>query len=259
MGVRLDRHAAVVDDRRRQQLGQAEGPGPGDLLHGPQLRQQRQGPRRAACRPADEDHARRAQQDIEYLHLLAGQKGWDRNLVRQAIAAYADDPAAPVLLFDEADRRAAVRTSPGGRADNPGCRCTNEGVAANSYKGLTLSGQPLRTIRGPVGPRCGGRPAFRLSANDCLQCGNSGGAEGNRPAIARAWSVAVTSVQPEGHNSLIRSRGILTGRGDPLQLTRLETHSQYQREKPRHKKTSRRPPGGITVLPVMRCTRKRAP
>jgi hypothetical protein len=43
--------------------------------------------------------ARRAQQDIEYLHLLAKQKGWDRNLVRKAIAAYADDPAAPVLEF----------------------------------------------------------------------------------------------------------------------------------------------------------------
>jgi hypothetical protein len=43
--------------------------------------------------------ARRAQQDIEYLHLLAAQKGWDRHLVRKAIAAYADDPAAPVLEF----------------------------------------------------------------------------------------------------------------------------------------------------------------
>jgi hypothetical protein len=45
--------------------------------------------------------ARRAQQDIEYLHLLAGQKGWDRDRVRQAIAAYADDPAAPVLEFSK--------------------------------------------------------------------------------------------------------------------------------------------------------------
>ena len=43
--------------------------------------------------------ARRAQQDIEYLYLLAGQKGWDRDRVRQAIAAYADDPEAPVLEF----------------------------------------------------------------------------------------------------------------------------------------------------------------
>lgn len=43
--------------------------------------------------------ARRAQQDIEYLHLLAAHKGWDRALVRKAIAAYADDAAAPVLEF----------------------------------------------------------------------------------------------------------------------------------------------------------------
>ncbi len=43
--------------------------------------------------------ARRAQQDIEYLHLLAGRKGWDRARVRQAIGAYAEDPDAPVLQF----------------------------------------------------------------------------------------------------------------------------------------------------------------
>lgn len=42
---------------------------------------------------------RRCQQDIEYLQLLSRAVGWDRNLVRQAVAAYADDPAAPVLTF----------------------------------------------------------------------------------------------------------------------------------------------------------------
>lgn len=44
---------------------------------------------------------RRAQQDLEYLHLLAGLEGWDRALVRQAIAKYANDSAAPVLIFDD--------------------------------------------------------------------------------------------------------------------------------------------------------------
>ncbi|MHC4715780.1 MAG: hypothetical protein ACYS5V_02315, partial [Planctomycetota bacterium] len=42
---------------------------------------------------------RRAQQDIEYLHLLAGAKGWDRHRVRRALSRYADDPSAPVLTF----------------------------------------------------------------------------------------------------------------------------------------------------------------
>ena len=44
--------------------------------------------------------ARRIQQDIEYLHLLGRCKGWDRHRVRRALAAYSDDPAAPVLTFN---------------------------------------------------------------------------------------------------------------------------------------------------------------
>ncbi|GEM_PF-1864914 len=46
---------------------------------------------------------RRAQQDIEYLYLLAGQKQWDRAAVRRAIAAYANEPDAPVLTFTKLD------------------------------------------------------------------------------------------------------------------------------------------------------------
>lgn len=46
---------------------------------------------------------RRAQQDIEYLYLLAGQKQWDRAAVRRAIAAYANEPDAPVLTFTKMD------------------------------------------------------------------------------------------------------------------------------------------------------------
>ena len=46
---------------------------------------------------------RRAQQDIEYLYLLAGQKQWDRAAVRRAIAAYANEPDAPVLTFATMD------------------------------------------------------------------------------------------------------------------------------------------------------------
>ena len=42
---------------------------------------------------------RRCQQDIEYLHLLAGCKGWDRHRVRRALMAYSDDPDAPLLTF----------------------------------------------------------------------------------------------------------------------------------------------------------------
>jgi hypothetical protein len=44
---------------------------------------------------------RRSQQDIEYLNLLAAEDGWNLPAVRRAIAPYADDPAAPVLLFDK--------------------------------------------------------------------------------------------------------------------------------------------------------------
>ncbi|MBN2288075.1 MAG: hypothetical protein JXQ83_02005 [Candidatus Glassbacteria bacterium] len=43
---------------------------------------------------------RRAQQDVEYLNLLAGKKGWTRERVRRALAPFADDPAAYVLKFD---------------------------------------------------------------------------------------------------------------------------------------------------------------
>ena len=42
---------------------------------------------------------RRAQQDIEYLDLLAAKPGWNKARVRQALAAWADDPQAPVLTF----------------------------------------------------------------------------------------------------------------------------------------------------------------
>ena len=45
--------------------------------------------------------ARRCQQDVEYLHLLAGRPGWDRDRVRQALRPYADDPDAPLLRFDK--------------------------------------------------------------------------------------------------------------------------------------------------------------
>ena len=56
---------------------------------------------------------RRCQQDIEYLQLLSAAKGWGRDVVRQAVAAYADDPAAPVLMFkkltpDQADQLRAT-------------------------------------------------------------------------------------------------------------------------------------------------------
>ena len=42
---------------------------------------------------------RRGQQDIEYLNLLAAKKGWNRQRVKQALAAWADDPQAGVLYF----------------------------------------------------------------------------------------------------------------------------------------------------------------
>jgi len=42
---------------------------------------------------------RRAQQDIEYLNMLAAKPGWSRVKVRRALAAWADDPAVPVLTF----------------------------------------------------------------------------------------------------------------------------------------------------------------
>ena len=44
--------------------------------------------------------ARRFQQDIEYLHLLARQKGWNRHRVRRALATYCDDPDQPVWTFN---------------------------------------------------------------------------------------------------------------------------------------------------------------
>jgi glycosyl hydrolase family 123 len=54
---------------------------------------------------------RRAQQDVEYLNLLAAKKGWTRVKVRQALAAFADDPSAHVLKFDRlgADRLFELR------------------------------------------------------------------------------------------------------------------------------------------------------
>ena len=44
---------------------------------------------------------RRAQQDIEYLHLLAESKGWTRARVRLGLRDYADDPEATHLGFDD--------------------------------------------------------------------------------------------------------------------------------------------------------------
>ncbi|KPK80479.1 MAG: hypothetical protein AMJ81_12050, partial [Phycisphaerae bacterium SM23_33] len=60
--------------------------------------------------------ARRCQQDVEYLNLLAGCEGWDRQRVRRALAAYSDDPEAPLLMYgklsldklDELRRRLAA-------------------------------------------------------------------------------------------------------------------------------------------------------
>ena len=43
---------------------------------------------------------RRAQQDIEYLHLIAASSEWTRGRVRQALREYADDPEAPHLSFE---------------------------------------------------------------------------------------------------------------------------------------------------------------
>jgi len=45
---------------------------------------------------------RRAQQDVEYLLLLAKARGWDAARVRSAVAAaFADDPQAPVPAFSQ--------------------------------------------------------------------------------------------------------------------------------------------------------------
>lgn len=43
---------------------------------------------------------RRAQQDIEYLNLLAARPGWSRDAVRRALTPFADDPDAPLPTFD---------------------------------------------------------------------------------------------------------------------------------------------------------------
>ncbi len=60
---------------------------------------------------------RRAQQDVEYLQLLAGTKGWDHGRVRKALEGYCDDPGQPVWSFgklsaDKADelRRRVIAT-----------------------------------------------------------------------------------------------------------------------------------------------------
>jgi hypothetical protein len=42
---------------------------------------------------------RRCQQDIEYLHLLAGTAGWDRPRARRALLPLSDQPDSPVLSF----------------------------------------------------------------------------------------------------------------------------------------------------------------
>ncbi|HUU28669.1 MAG TPA: fibronectin type III domain-containing protein [archaeon] len=54
---------------------------------------------------------RRAQQDVEYLNLLAAKKGWSRNKVRRAMAAFADNPEESGLTFDglTADRLFELR------------------------------------------------------------------------------------------------------------------------------------------------------
>lgn len=56
---------------------------------------------------------RHYQQDMELLQMLAAAPGWDRDRVRAAIAPYADDPAAPVLLFDTltTEKLSALRQS----------------------------------------------------------------------------------------------------------------------------------------------------
>ena len=56
---------------------------------------------------------RRAQQDVEYLNLLAAKKGWSRGRVRRALAAWADDPDAPTLHFTKltAERLFELRRS----------------------------------------------------------------------------------------------------------------------------------------------------
>ena len=56
---------------------------------------------------------RHYQQDVELLQMLAAAPGWDRTRVRAAIAPYADDPAAPVLLFDKltTEKMALLRQS----------------------------------------------------------------------------------------------------------------------------------------------------
>jgi len=52
---------------------------------------------------------RRAQQDIEYLNLLAGCKGWDRDQVIQALSAWADTPdASDGLTFWKLSERQAA-------------------------------------------------------------------------------------------------------------------------------------------------------
>jgi len=43
---------------------------------------------------------RRAQQDVEYLMLLAKKAGWSRSRVTAALAGWADDPDAVTLTFD---------------------------------------------------------------------------------------------------------------------------------------------------------------
>ena len=51
---------------------------------------------------------RRAQQDVEYLQLLSQARGWNRDAVRQVLAAYADDPVAPSFMFKNLTPERAV-------------------------------------------------------------------------------------------------------------------------------------------------------
>ena len=44
---------------------------------------------------------RRVQEDIEYLDMLAAKPGWNRLKVKEALRAWADDPAAPQLTFSK--------------------------------------------------------------------------------------------------------------------------------------------------------------
>ena len=52
---------------------------------------------------------RRAQQDMEYLNLLAAKKGWSYRKLRRALAPYADDPTAWPYTFFRLDSEKLLR------------------------------------------------------------------------------------------------------------------------------------------------------